>query len=148
MPSRRVASISTRSSSLGGRNRIARTRSGSKAATARPTVTATRETCTFQHQPGPETGPCSMSALWPWFALGGLGAFHGLNPAMGWLFAVALGLHRQSRSIVFLSLLPIAGGHDLSVAVAVGLLAATGLCLPRDLVRVCSGLFRRGWAAY
>ena len=36
--------------------------------------------------------------LWPWLALAGLGFFHGLNPAMGWLFAVALGLHRGSRA--------------------------------------------------
>jgi|SRR5690349_23028263 hypothetical protein len=34
-------------------------------------------------------------------------AFHGLNPAMGWLFAVALGLHRRSRTVVYLSLVPI-----------------------------------------
>ena len=32
------------------------------------------------------------------WSFAGLGAFHGLNPAMGWLFAVALGLHRQSRT--------------------------------------------------
>ena len=36
-----------------------------------------------------------MTEAWPWLALAGLGAFHGLNPAMGWLFAVALGLHRR-----------------------------------------------------
>ena len=34
--------------------------------------------------------------LWPWLALAGLGFFHGINPTMGWLFAVALGLHRRS----------------------------------------------------
>ena len=44
-----------------------------------------------------------MTDAWPWLALAGLGAFHGLNPAMGWLFAVALGLHRQSRRVVLLS---------------------------------------------
>ena len=60
---------------------------------------------------------------WPWLALAGLGAFHGLNPAMGWLFAVALGLHRQSRRIVWLSLLPIALGHAVSVAIVVARLA-------------------------
>ncbi len=42
--------------------------------------------------------------LWPWLALAGLGLFHGLNPAMGWLFAVALGLHRGSQRVVLLSL--------------------------------------------
>ena len=46
--------------------------------------------------------------LWPWLALAGLGAFHGLNPAMGWLFAVALGLHRDSRRVGAAALLPIA----------------------------------------
>jgi hypothetical protein len=48
-----------------------------------------------------------MSEIWSWAALTGLGAFHGLNPAMGWLFAVALGLHRRSRTVVYLSLVPI-----------------------------------------
>ncbi len=55
-----------------------------------------------------------MTALWPWLALTGLGMFHGVNPAMGWLFAVALGLHRQSRQVVILSLVPIALGNALS----------------------------------
>jgi len=36
---------------------------------------------------------------WPWVALAALGFFHGMNPAMGWLFAVALGMHRQSRRL-------------------------------------------------
>lgn len=68
-----------------------------------------------------------MSAAWPWVALAGLGAFHGLNPAMGWLFAVALGLQRRGRAAVLQSLLPIAAGHALSVAmvvVAIGVLRA------------------------
>ena len=66
-----------------------------------------------------------MTTAWPWIALAGLGAFHGLNPAMGWLFAVALGLQRQRREAVLLSLLPIAAGHALSIAVVV--LIASGL---------------------
>jgi hypothetical protein len=68
-----------------------------------------------------------VSTTWPWVALAGLGAFHGLNPAMGWLFAVALGLQRKSRAAVLQSLLPIAVGHALSVAlvvVAIGVLRA------------------------
>ena len=52
-------------------------------------------------------------------ALIGLGAFHGLNPAMGWLFAVALGLYRQSRTVVLVSLIPIALGHAAAIAVVV-----------------------------
>ena len=38
-----------------------------------------------------------MTEIWTWLALAGLGAFHGLNPGMGWLFAVALGMHRHDR---------------------------------------------------
>ena len=46
--------------------------------------------------------------LWPWLTLVLLGAWHGLNPAMGWLFAVALGLQQRSRGAVFRALIPIA----------------------------------------
>ena len=67
---------------------------------------------------------------------------------MGWLFAVALGLHRQSRRVVFVSLLPIAAGHALSIATAAGLLVAAGTVLPGNLVRIGSGLLLLGWAAY
>ena len=42
-----------------------------------------------------------MSQAWPWLSLAALGAFHGLNPAMGWLFAVALGLQeRRLRAVI------------------------------------------------
>lgn len=78
----------------------------------------------------------------------GLGAFHGLNPAMGWLFAVALGLHRQSRTIVMTALLPIALGHAASIAAVAGLLALLGYLVPHDLVRMGSGALLLGWAAY
>ena len=90
----------------------------------------------------------NVSETWSWLVLAGLGAFHGLNPAMGWLFAVALGLHRQSRGVVYVSLLPIAAGHALSIAVVAGLLVATGTLVPESLVRTGSGLLLLGWAAY
>ena len=48
---------------------------------------------------------------WPWAALVLLGAYHGINPGMGWLFAVARGLQEQRRQAVLGSLLPIALGH-------------------------------------
>ena len=54
-----------------------------------------------------------VTDMWPWLAFAGLGAFHGLNPGMGWLFAVALGLHRGDRRIVWLAPIPIALGHAL-----------------------------------
>ena len=60
-----------------------------------------------------------MSGLWPWLAVFGLGLFHGINPAMGWLFAVALGLQEQKRVAVFRALPPIAVGHALSIGIIV-----------------------------
>jgi hypothetical protein len=63
---------------------------------------------------------------WPWLALVGLGAMHGINPAMGWLFAVFKGLQEQSGRALRRSLAPIAAGHALSVALAIALIAATG----------------------
>jgi hypothetical protein len=60
-----------------------------------------------------------VNGPWTWLALAGLGAFHGLNPAMGWLFAVALGLQRRSRAALLWSLVPIAVGHALSIALVV-----------------------------
>jgi len=66
-----------------------------------------------------------MNDLWPWLVLFGLGAFHGINPAMGWLFAVALGVQEQKRAAVLRALPPIALGHALSIGsvIAIVLLA-------------------------
>jgi len=86
--------------------------------------------------------------IWPWLSLALLGAFHGLNPAMGWLFAVALGLQEQRLRGVLASLVPIAVGHAASiglVAVAVGLLQ---LVVPRVTLLVSGGLVLLGFAAY
>ena len=86
--------------------------------------------------------------FWPWLALAGLGAFHGLNPAMGWLFAVALGLHRHNRRLVWLSPLPIALGHALSIAMVAGAFLWAGLVIDLRAVRIGAGLFLIGWALY
>ena len=60
-----------------------------------------------------------MSEIWLWSSFVLLGAFHGVNPAMGWLFAVGLGLQHKSRTKVVWSLVPIGLGHFLSIAMAV-----------------------------
>lgn len=64
-------------------------------------------------------------AVAPWVALLGFGAYHGLNPGMGWLFALSLGLQQRSARAIWLSLLPIALGH----AAALALVAAVTLAL-------------------
>ena len=87
-----------------------------------------------------------MSGLSPWLALAGLGAFHGLNPAMGWLFAVALGLHRNSERTTVLSVLPIAAGHMVSVAVVALAVVLAGLVVPERPLRIACGLALIGFA--
>ena len=61
-----------------------------------------------------------MATYAPWLTLVLLGTFHGLNPGMGWLFAVALGLQDQTRRAVVRAFGPIALGHAASIAVVVG----------------------------
>jgi hypothetical protein len=70
-----------------------------------------------------------------WAVLLGLGAFHGINPGMGWLFAVALGMQERRRGAVFSSLLPLALGHVLAVGVAIAIAFAVGAVLPLDWLR-------------
>ena len=65
-----------------------------------------------------------------WLWLLGLGALHGVNPGMGWLFAVALGLQERSARAVWRALLPLAIGHALAIGVAIALAAIAGLVLP------------------
>jgi hypothetical protein len=72
-------------------------------------------------------------ASWP--ALLALGAGHGINPAMGWLFAVALGFQRGSRRAVWSALGPLAVGHALAMAATIAVAAAVGLILPPRVVQ-------------
>ncbi|MER3398349.1 MAG: hypothetical protein C4315_09360 [Chloroflexota bacterium] len=81
-----------------------------------------------------------MNGLWPWLLAAGLGAYHGLNPAMGWLFAVAIGLQEKRRSAVAAAMVPIALGHLGATGVAVGLLALAGQILPPWSLKVGAGL--------
>lgn len=89
-----------------------------------------------------------MDDAWPWLTLAGLGAFHGLNPAMGWLFAVALGLHRKSFATVLLALIPIAIGHALAIAMVALLMAGAGVLIDPRIVRIACGTLLIGWAIY
>ena len=66
----------------------------------------------------------------------GLGAYHGINPGMGWLFAVALGMQAGRASAMWRALPPIALGHVLAVGVIVALAAGARVVLPRDLLTV------------
>ena len=72
---------------------------------------------------------------WPWLALIALGAYHGLNPAMGWLFAVALGLQEGRREAVVKAFWPIALGHAAAVTLVVTAVLGLQLVVPLDVLR-------------
>ena len=77
---------------------------------------------------------------WTWLALAALGAGHGLNPGMGWLFAVALGMQEGRTRAVWRALSPLALGHALAVGAAVLAAAALGRLLPPSaLQRIIGG---------
>jgi hypothetical protein len=86
--------------------------------------------------------------LWAWATLFALGAYHGLNPAMGWLFAVALGLQRKNARAVWQSLLPIATGHVLAMGHIVAVAAIAGAILPLLAVRIGVAVLLIGFGAY
>ena len=89
-----------------------------------------------------------MNEAWPWMALLGLGAFHGINPGMGWLFAVALGLQEQRRSAVWNALPPIAVGHALSVGLVVALVALIHASIPYRVLRWIAAAVLIGFGVY
>ena len=89
-----------------------------------------------------------MNDLWPWLVLCVLGAFHGLNPAMGWLFAVSLGLQEQRSSAVWRALPPIALGHAISVGIFIGAVAFGRVSLPPAVLKYTAALALVGFGAF
>ena len=81
-------------------------------------------------------------------ALIALGAFHGLNPAMGWLFAVARGMQEHSRRVLLTSLPPIAAGHLASVAIVAAVVSATESVLAANVVGIAGGLVLVGFGLW
>jgi hypothetical protein len=107
-----------------------RTRYDSRAAMHRPTRSASGDAM-HVHQMAPNVA----HGVWPWAALLLLGAVHGINPGMGWLFAVALGMQRQERGAVWRALLPLAGGHAAAIAVAAIIVGLVGMALSLDTMK-------------
>jgi hypothetical protein len=70
-----------------------------------------------------------------WVMLVALGAFHGINPGMGWLFAVAHGMQERRRGAVIRALLPLGAGHALAVGAAVLVALAVGTVVPDGWLR-------------
>jgi hypothetical protein len=89
-----------------------------------------------------------MTHNWPWAALMLLGAYHGLNPAMGWLFALSLGLQEKRRSAVVAALLPIALGHAAAITLAILALRFVQHFLPLNILKWGVALFLFSLGAY
>ena len=87
-----------------------------------------------------------MPDYWPWLTVAGLGAFHGLNPAMGWLFAAAIGLHRGGRKAIASALVPLAAGHALAIALVAGLFVSASAFLAAGLLTRAAGGVLILWA--
>jgi hypothetical protein len=90
-----------------------------------------------------------MTETWSWIGLFLLGGFHGINPAMGWLFAVALGLQERRNRVVWIAMAPLGAGHLAAVGAAVGVVVGAGAAGPLSYLRwpvaamlIALGVFR------
>jgi hypothetical protein len=91
----------------------------------------------------------TMSGVpWLWLAVAGLGLFHGVNPAMGWLFAAGLGLNRNSERAVWLSLIPIALGHALAVGLVLVAVLALGFIVEPVPLQRLAAIVLIGWGGW
>jgi hypothetical protein len=77
----------------------------------------------------------TMNHAMVWLGLLGLGAAHGANPAMGWLFAVGIGLQERSRQAVWRALGPLALGHALAIGMVLAGALAVGAIVPMQWVK-------------
>jgi hypothetical protein len=89
-----------------------------------------------------------MTETASWTLLLALGAFHGINPGMGWLFAVALGMQERRRSAVWRALLPLGLGHALAVAAAIAVAVAIGVAVPTQYLRWLAAAFLGALGVY
>ena len=90
----------------------------------------------------------STGAAAAWAALFLLGAYHGINPGMGWLFAVALGMQKQSDRVVWQSLLPIAAGHALAIGLVVAVAITAGAVIPTTYMKILVASLLLGFGLY
>ncbi|WP_409300212.1 hypothetical protein [Peribacillus sp. SCS-155] len=77
-----------------------------------------------------------------------LGAFHGLNPAMGWLFAVFLAMQRGEKRVLFYSLIPIALGQILGDSLTIGLQTLARFHLPIKTVHITISILILAYGLY
>jgi hypothetical protein len=89
-----------------------------------------------------------MSRDAAWLTLVGLGAYHGVNPAMGWLFAVSRGMQERSRRAVLRSLVPIAIGHEASIALVAALVVGLSVVADSSTLRIVAAAALLGFGVF
>src|SRR5262245_36835048 len=77
-----------------------------------------------------------------------LGAFHGLNPGMGWLLAVAMGMQERQARAVWRAMMPLTLGHALAIAVVVIAAAVAGVAIPIAVLKWPVAAMLIGLGAY
>ena len=83
-----------------------------------------------------------------WWGMLGLGAFHGINPGMGWLFAVALGMQEKRRSAVIGALFPMALGHAISIGVVAVVIAFAQQQISEHTLGIACAVILFGFGLY
>jgi len=89
-----------------------------------------------------------LEAWGPLLAMMAFGAYHGLNPGMGWLFALSLGLQRQSERAIWSSLLPITAGHAFSLLTVALLVIAGARFISTPMLEIVTALVLIGFGLY
>lgn len=90
----------------------------------------------------------SEGLFWSWMGLLLLGAFHGINPSMGWLFAVALGMQERRSAAVWQALIPLGMGHLLAVGGIVLVAGLAGRVVSLHLLKTLTALMLIGLGLY
>jgi len=81
-------------------------------------------------------------------AMVGFGAYHGLNPGMGWLFALSLGLQRESERAIWVSMLPISAGHACSIALVAGIVIVLGQLISLTALQLLTAIMLLVFGTY
>lgn len=81
-------------------------------------------------------------------ALALLGIFHGLDPGMGWLFAVSFGLQERNRKALLRVLPFIALGHEGAIAIMVVILTITSSLFAAKAIILVGGLILLGYGLW
>ena len=87
-------------------------------------------------------------SLAPVLTMMAFGAYHGLNPGMGWLFALSVGLQRGSDRAIWSSLLPIAAGHASSLALVAMLVFVSAHYISTPMLEITTALILIGFGIY